>query len=58
LFKQSLGTVRALKEVLCWSGFKIVGVLQKGGTVKNKEFTSREIAKCRSFANKLHHKES
>ena len=58
LFKQSAGTVRALKEVLCWSGFKIAGVLQKGGTLKNKELTSREIAKCRSFANKLHHKHS
>ena len=55
LFKQSAGTVRALKEVLCWSGFKIAGILQKGDTVKNKDLTSREIAKCRSFANKLHH---
>ena len=54
LFRQSAGTVRALKEILCWSGFNIAGVLQKGGTIKNKVLTSREIAKCRKFANKLH----
>ena len=54
LFRQSAGTVRALKEILCWSGFKIAGILQKGGTIKNKDLTSREITKCRKFANKLH----
>ena len=54
LFRQSAGTVRALKEILCWSGFKIAGILQKGGTIKNKVLTSREIAKCRKFAHRLH----
>ena len=53
LFKQSAGTVRAIKEVLYWSGFKIAGVLQKGGTVKNRELSSRETVKCRKIANKL-----
>ena len=53
LFKQSLGTVRALKEVLCWSGFKIVGTIQKSGTLNGEELSSREIAKCRKTAGKL-----
>lgn len=54
IFKQSAGTVRAIKEVLCWSGFKIVGTVQKGGTCKIKELTSKEIAKCRKIAGKIH----
>ena len=53
LFKQSLGTVRALKEVLCWSGFKIVGTVQKSGTLNGEGLSSREIAKCRKTAGKL-----
>ena len=54
IFKQSLGTVRALKEILCWSGFKIAGIIQKSGTIKNQELSLREISKCRKFASKLH----
>lgn len=54
LFKQSLGTVRALKEVLCWSGLKISGVIQKSGTINGENLSSRECAKCRKIASKLH----
>ena len=54
IFKQSLGTVRALKEVLCWSGFKIAGVIQKSGTLNGEGLSSREIAKCKKIARLLH----
>ena len=50
IFKQSAGTVRAIKEVLCWSGFKITGVIQKGGTHNGNGLTPKEIAKCRKMA--------
>ena len=50
IFKQSAGTVRALMEILCWSGFKIAGVIQKGGTHKSKGLTPKEIAKCKKIA--------
>ena len=53
IFKQSLGTVRALKEVLCWSGFKILGSIQKSGTLNGEGLSSRELKKCRTLANKL-----
>ena len=50
IFKQSAGTVRALKEILCWSGFKITGVIQKGGSHKRNGLTPKEIAKCKKIA--------
>lgn len=53
LFKQSAGAVRAIKEVIGWSGFKIVGVMQKGGTHMKQGVTARELAKCRKIARKL-----
>jgi hypothetical protein len=54
IFKQSLGTVRALKEVLCWSGFKINSVVQKSGTLNGEGLSSHEVAKCKKIARKLH----
>ena len=53
LFKQSAGTVRAIKEILCWSGFKIAGVIQKGGTRNGNGLTPKEIAKCKKIATVL-----
>ena len=50
IFKQSAGTVRTIKEVLCWSGFKITGVIQKGGTHNGNGLTPKEIAKCKKIA--------
>lgn len=34
LFNQTRGTVKALKEILKWSGFKIVATVERGGTKK------------------------
>lgn len=53
LFKQSAGAVRAIKEVIGWSGFKIVGVMQKGGTHMKQGVTAREFAKCKKLAHQL-----
>lgn len=53
LFKQSAGAVRAIKEVIGWSGFKIVGVAQKGGTHMRQGLSDRELIKCRKAARKL-----
>ena len=53
LFKQSRGTVKALREILKWSGFKIVGTLEKGGTRKHPELTESEKNKCIRLARKL-----
>lgn len=52
-FNQTRGVVRALKEILKWSGFKVKGVIQKGGTKKNPTLSAREEARCRSLIRKL-----
>jgi len=53
IFKQSAGTVRALKEILCWSGFKIAGVIQKGGTMNGYGLSLKEIIRCKKMARSL-----
>lgn len=53
LFNQTSGVVKALKEILKWSGFKVKGVIQKGGTKKNPNISMREEARCRSVVRKL-----
>jgi multimeric flavodoxin WrbA len=54
MFRQTRGVVNALKEILKWSGFKLAGTLEKGGT-KNKPvlITRREEKKCRRLVHKL-----
>lgn len=53
LFNQTRGAVKALKEILKWSGFRIKGVLEKGGTKKNPELSRREEKRCRAMIRKL-----
>lgn len=53
LFRQSAGAVRAVSEVLRWSGFRIVGTVQKGGTRKRPVLTDAEKARCRRVVRKL-----
>lgn len=53
LFNQTRGVVKALKEILEWSGFKVKAVIQKGGTKKNPDLSKREEARCRSVVRKL-----
>ncbi|RHJ83272.1 flavodoxin family protein [Parabacteroides sp. AM08-6] len=53
LFNQTRGVVKALKEILKWSGFKVKGIIQKGGTKKNPTLSAREEARCRQIIRKL-----
>ncbi len=50
---QSNGVVRALREILSCSGFRISGVIQKGGTKKKNVNLSSELKKCRKIAKKI-----
>lgn len=52
-FGQSAGTVRALKQILKYSGFRIRGVIQKGGTRTDPELTERERETCRNIIRKI-----
>lgn len=46
LANQTRGVVRALKEILGWSGFRIIATIQKGGTLHHSEFTENDRKKC------------
>ncbi len=52
LFKQSRGAVRALKEILKWSGFRIKAVVERGGTRK-KPIGSKDLERCRKAIQKV-----
>jgi NAD(P)H-dependent FMN reductase len=52
-FNQTRGVVKAVKEILKWSGIKVVGTLQKAGCRKNGQLTEREIMKCKKLARKI-----
>lgn len=41
LYNQTRGVVKALKEILKWSGFKVVKAIEKGGTRKHPDLTSK-----------------
>ena len=53
LFRQSRGAVKAMREILKWSGFKVTGTLEKGGTRKHPELTEREKKQCRKLIGNL-----
>jgi len=53
LFRQSRGAVNAVRGILKWSGFKVVGTLEKGGTRKHPELTEREKKRCRKLVRRL-----
>ena len=46
-------TVKALREILKWSGFSVQGVLQKGGTKQHHELTMKELQKCKTLIKRL-----
>ena len=54
-FRQSSGTVGALREVLKWSGFRIVSVIEKAGTRRRPDLTDKELERCRKVIRKLMH---
>lgn len=51
-FRQSRGTVRALREILRWSGFRIVKAIERGGT-RTHPLTERDLEKCRKAVRRL-----
>ncbi len=53
LYRQSRGTIKALRSIMKLSGFKIVGTLEKGGTSKKSDISKKEKAKCIRLAGKL-----
>lgn len=52
LFRQSRGTIRALKEIAKWSGFKVAGTFELAGT-REKKVSPKDLEKCRKMARKL-----
>jgi hypothetical protein len=53
IFPQSRGAIRAVKEVLHYGGYKIVGTIAKPGTKKSKDISSYLKAKARRSGEKL-----
>ena len=53
LANQTRGVVRALKEILGWSGFRTVATIQKAGTFRHPEFTSRDRSAALRAAHRL-----
>ena len=53
LFNQTNGVVRALKQILRYSGFTIKGIIQKGGTKTFAELTEKERKKCRKIIHQI-----
>lgn len=50
---QTRGVKRALHEILRYSGFRLVKTIQKGGTLKGKPLTERELERCRRVIRKM-----
>lgn len=57
LFRQSRGTVKALKEILKWSGFRIAAVVERGGT-KEKPVGPKDLARCRKAVQRVWEKQN
>ena len=53
LFRQSRGAVNALREILKWSGFRIVATVEKGGTKASPALTERDRRACAKVAHRL-----
>ena len=47
LANQTRGVKRALKEILRYSGFRLVKTIQKGGTKNGKPVGDRELQRCK-----------
>lgn len=52
-FNQTSGVVKALRQILKYSGFSIQGVIQKGGTRTYPQLTDKERKKCRNLIHKI-----
>ena len=52
-FNQTRGVVRALHEILKYSGFRLVDTVQKANTRVNHQLSAREKRKCRKAIRKI-----
>lgn len=52
LFHQTRGVIRALKEILKWSGFKVEATIERGGT-KNNPLQEKDLEHCRKVIRKV-----
>ena len=52
LCRQTRGVVRALREILGYSGFRIKGKIERGGT-KNRPLTPRDLDRCLKLARRI-----
>ena len=52
-FNQTSGVVRALREILKWSGFSIHGIIQRGGTKTHPKLLDKDIRMCRKYIHKI-----
>jgi hypothetical protein len=53
ILPESRGAIRAVREVLHYGGYKIVGTIAKPGTKKSKEISSTLMAKAKRLGEKL-----
>lgn len=53
IIQQSRGAVNALREILKWSGFRIVATVEKGGTKNHAGLTERDRRACLKTARKI-----
>lgn len=53
LFNQTRGVFRSLREILRWSGYRVVGTLGKSGSRQRGELSRREIERCKKLAEKI-----
>lgn len=53
LYNQTRGVVKALKEILKWSGFKVVKAIERGGTRKHLGLSEKEMIRCKKIVHKL-----
>lgn len=52
LFDQSRGTVKALKAVLKWTGFRVKAVIERG-SIKEKPVDSKDLTRCQKAVQKI-----
>lgn len=53
LAHQTSGVIRELKEIMGYSGFRTIGVIQKGGTKKNPGLNRSDLKNCRAVNRKI-----
>lgn len=52
-YNQTRGVVKALKEILKWSGFRVVKTIERGGTRRHPGLSEKEMIRCKMIIHKL-----